>query len=64
MDNEKLHDLYASPNIIRVIRPRRMKWAEHVAPLEEMINAYIFIGKPDGKRPRGRTGVGERVILE
>jgi hypothetical protein len=41
--------LYASPNIIRVIKSRRMRWAEHVARMGR--NAYsIFIGKPEGKR--------------
>jgi hypothetical protein len=48
MELRKLHD---SPNIIRVIKSRRMGWAEHIARKEEMRKAYkIIIGKPYGKR--------------
>jgi hypothetical protein len=47
--------LYSSPNIIRIIKSRRMKWAGHVARLGETRNAYrILVGKPEGKRPLGR----------
>jgi hypothetical protein len=55
MHNEKLHNLYASPNIIRVIKSRRMRWAGHVAWIIEMRNAnkILFI-KPEGKRPLRR----------
>jgi len=43
--------LYASPNIIRVIKSRRMRWAGHVACMGEMRNAYsILVGKHEGKR--------------
>jgi hypothetical protein len=50
--NKELHNLYVSPNIIRMIKSRRMKWAGHVAQMGEMINAYnILVGKPEGKRP-------------
>jgi hypothetical protein len=38
--NEELHNLYASPNVMRVIKSRRMRWAEHVADMEQMINAH------------------------
>jgi len=56
--NEELHNLYALPNIIRVIKSRRMRGAEHVARTGEIRNAYkILIGKPEGKRPfRRRRG--------
>jgi hypothetical protein len=54
LHNEELHNLYASP-IIRVIKSRRMRWAQHVACMGEMRNAYnILFGKPEGKRPLGR----------
>jgi hypothetical protein len=45
---EELHNLYSSPNIIRMIKSRRMRWAEHVARMgEEKKNAYrILVGKP------------------
>jgi hypothetical protein len=52
LHNEELHNLYASPNIIR---SRRMRLARHVARVREMRNAYnILIGKSQGKRPLGR----------
>jgi hypothetical protein len=40
LHNQKFNDLYLSPNIIREIKSRRMKWAGHVAHVEERINAY------------------------
>jgi hypothetical protein len=53
--NEKLHYLYSSPNIIRMIKSRRMRTAGPVARMEETRNAYrILVGKPEGKRPLGR----------
>jgi hypothetical protein len=49
------HNLYSSPNIIRMIKSRRMRWAGHVALMEEKRNLYrILVGKPEGKRPLGR----------
>jgi hypothetical protein len=51
----ELHNLYASPNIIRVIKSRRMRWLSHVAWMGEMRNTYgILVGKLEGKRPLGR----------
>jgi hypothetical protein len=53
--NEELHNLYSSPNIIRMKKSRRMRWAGHVARMGEKRNAYrILVGKPEGKRPLGR----------
>jgi hypothetical protein len=50
MHNEELHNLYASPNIIRVIKSR-ITWVWHVAHMEEMRNTYIIlVGKVEGKR--------------
>jgi hypothetical protein len=55
LPNEELHNLYSSPNIIRMIKSRRMRWAEHVARMGEKRTAYrILVGKPEGKRPLGR----------
>ena len=52
LHNEELIDLYYSPNIVRVIKSRRMRWAGHVARMEERRGAYsIMVGKPEGKRP-------------
>jgi hypothetical protein len=51
LHNEELQNLYTSPNIIRVMKSRRMRWVG----LEEMRNAYsILVGKTEGKRPLGR----------
>jgi hypothetical protein len=56
--------LYSSPNIIRMITSRRMRWAGHVAWMGETRNAYrILQGKPEGKRPIGRPRLGGWTIL-
>jgi hypothetical protein len=53
--NEKLHNLYSSPNIIRMIKSRSMRWDGHVAFMWEKRTEYrILVGKPEGKRPLGR----------
>jgi hypothetical protein len=45
LHNEELHNLYSSPNIIRMIKPRRMRWAGHVARMGETRTAYrILVG--------------------
>jgi hypothetical protein len=55
LHNEELNDLYSSPNIIRVIKSRRMRWAGLVACMGEGRDAYmILVGRPDGRRPLGR----------
>ena len=55
LHNEELNDLYCSPNIIRVIKSRRMRWAGHVARMGEGRGLYrLLVGKPDRKRPLGR----------
>ena len=49
------NDLYSSPNIVRVIKSRRMRWAGHVARMgEERGASRVLVGKPEGKRPLGR----------
>jgi hypothetical protein len=51
----ELHNLCSSPDIIRQIKPRRMRWAGHVARMGEGRNVYrVLVGKPKGKRPLGR----------
>jgi len=55
LHNEELNDLYCKPNIFRVIKSRRMRWAGHVARLEEGNVVYrVLMGKPEGKSPLGR----------
>jgi hypothetical protein len=56
LHNDELHDLYYSPNIVRVIKSRRMRWAGHVARIGEGRGAYrVLVGKPEGRGPLGRT---------
>jgi hypothetical protein len=53
--HNELHDLYSSPNIVRVIKTRRMRWVGHVARMGEGRGAYrVLVGRPEGKRPLGR----------
>jgi len=55
MPNEELNDLYSSPNIVRVIKSRRMRWAGNVARMGERIGVYsVLVGNPERKRPLGR----------
>jgi hypothetical protein len=50
LHNEELHDLYSSPSIIRIMKSRRMRWARHVARMEEKRNTYrLVVGKSEGK---------------
>ena len=47
--------MYRSPNIVRVIKSRRLRWAGHVVRMEECRSAFkVLTGKPTGKRPLGR----------
>jgi len=51
LHNEELNDPYSSPNIVRVVKSRRMRWAGHVARM----GVYrVLVGKPERKRPLGR----------
>jgi hypothetical protein len=53
LHSEELNELY-SPNVVRVIKSRRMKWAGHVARMGEERGVYwVLLGKPEGKRPLG-----------
>ena len=55
LHNEELSDLYSLPNIVRVVKSRRMRWAGHVARIGQGREVYRFlVGKPEGKRPLGR----------
>ena len=55
LQNQKFHSLYRSPNIVKVILSRRLRWAWHVARMEEGRNAFkIVTGKPTGKRTLGK----------
>jgi hypothetical protein len=57
LHNEELNDLYSLPTIVRVVKSRRIKWAEHVARMGVVRAWYwymVLVGKPEGKRPLGR----------
>jgi hypothetical protein len=55
LHNEEINVLFFSPNIVRVIKSRRMRWALHVARIGEERGVYrVLVGKPEGKRPLGR----------
>ena len=55
MHNKELNDLYSSPNIMRVIKSRRKRWAGHVAHMGDERGVYrVLVGKPDGTRPLER----------
>jgi hypothetical protein len=53
LHNEELCELYSSPSIIRIIKARRMRWVGHVARMGERRNAYMLVGKSEGRRPLG-----------
>jgi hypothetical protein len=59
LHNDQFHDLYSSPNIVRVIKSRRIRWAGHVARMGKGRGAYrVLVGRPEGKRPLGRPRRG------
>jgi hypothetical protein len=61
LHNEELYAVYCVPNIIQMIKSRRMKWAVHVACMGERSGAYrVSVGKPEGRRPIKRP----RIILK
>jgi hypothetical protein len=53
-NNDELNGLYSSPNIVSVIKPRRMRWAGHVASMGDGRGVYrVLVERPEGKRPLG-----------
>jgi len=69
LHNEELNDLYSSPNIVRVINSRRMRWVGHVARMGEERGVYrVLVGKPEGRRslwrPRRRWVDNIRMDLQ
>jgi hypothetical protein len=55
LHNKELHDLYSSPSIISIIMSRRMRLAGHVVQMKKRNVDKLLAGKPEGKRPLGRT---------
>ena len=55
LHNEELNDLYSLPNIVLVVKSRRMRWTGHVARMGEDRGVHrVLVGKPEGRRPLGR----------
>jgi hypothetical protein len=65
LHGEELHILYSSPNIIRQIKSRRMRWVGHMACMEEEMNVYrVLMGNPEGNRPRPRRRWEEGIRMD
>jgi hypothetical protein len=55
LHNKELNDLYSSPNIMRVVKSRRLRWTGHVERMGKDRDVYrVLVGKPEGRRPWGR----------
>jgi len=64
LHNEELNDLYSSPNIVWVIKLRRIRWAGHVAHMGEKRGIYrVLVGIPEGKDHLGDPGIDGRILL-
>jgi len=64
LHNEELNDLYSTPNIVRVIKSRRMRWAGHVVRMVENRGVYrVLVGKPEGKNHLEDQGLHGRILL-
>jgi hypothetical protein len=64
LHNEKLHGLYSSPTIVRVIKSRRMRWAENLARMDEGRDVCrVLVGKLDGNRYWRDPDVDGKIIL-
>jgi hypothetical protein len=64
LHNDELHDPYSSPNIVRVIKSRRIRWAGHVARMGKQRGVYrVLFGRPEGNSHYEDQGVGGRITL-
>jgi len=64
LHNEDLRGLYSLPNIVRLVKSRRMRWEGHVARMVEGRGVHrVLVGKPEGKRPLGDPDLDGRIIL-
>jgi hypothetical protein len=62
--HNEINNLYSLPNIVRVVKSRRMRWARHVARIGEERGVHkVLVGKPEAKRPLGDPDVHGRTIL-
>jgi len=64
LHNEELSDLYSLSNIVQVVKSRRIRWAGHVARMEEGRGVYrVLVGKPEGKAHWDDPDVDGKIIL-
>ena len=64
LHNEEVNDVYSLPNIVRVVKSRRMCWAGHVARIgKDRVVHMVLVGKPEGKSHWGDQDVDGRIIL-
>jgi hypothetical protein len=64
LHNDELHSLYSSPNIVRVIKSRRMRWLGHVAPMGDgKVFTEFWLGSPKVRSHWEDIGVGGRITL-
>ena len=64
LHNEELNDLYSLPNIVGVVKSRRVRWAGNVSRMEDdRVVHRVLVGKPEGKRPLWRPRRRWRIIL-
>jgi hypothetical protein len=64
LHNEELNDLYSLPNIVRMVKSRRMRWAGHVARMGDDRGVHrVLVGKPEGKSHWGDQDVDGSIIL-
>ena len=65
VQNEELYALYSAPDIIRVIKPTRLRWVGHLARMRAMRGAYkILVKKPEGRKHFEDPDVDGRIILK
>ena len=58
-NNAELHESYSTPNIIKNLTSRRLRWAGHLARTEKSRNVYrVLVGKPEENRPLGEPRHG------
>jgi len=63
LHNKKLHGLYCSPNVIQVIKSRRMRWESHMAHMRDRRGAYtVLVERPEGKKSLRTPRIDERII--
>jgi hypothetical protein len=62
LHNDELHNLYSSPNVVRVIKSRRMRWTEHVGRMGEVFTGF-WLGGPKGRDNWEDLGLGGRITL-